>query len=115
VGHSWAPAIKLSVDGGAPGIAPDVSFMVFNANDTMRPEGLGATDLYLTLRQPNGSWPKGRNMGSRVNSRNFEFAAQISPDKKYLFFTRANGWDPSRHTADIYWVELKEYLPEAYR
>ena len=117
VNKTWAQAIKLSVDGGAPGIAPDASFMVFNANNTMRGEGLGATDLYLTVRQRNGKWSEGRNLGPKINSRFFEFGARISPDKKYLFFTRANGWgeNPSRDTADIYWVELKEYLPESYR
>jgi len=117
VDRTWTRAIKLSVDGGAPGIAPDASFMVFNANNAMRGEGLGATDLYLTLRQPNGSWSEARNLGPKVNSRYFEFGARISPDKKYLFFTHANGWgeNRSRDTADIYWVELKEYLPESYR
>jgi hypothetical protein len=41
----------------------------------------------------------------------------ISPDKKYLFFTRSNDWDPRIDSvnSDIYWVELKEYLPESYR
>jgi hypothetical protein len=34
-----------------------------------------------------------------------------------MFFTRSNGWfeNPYRDTSDIYWVELKEYLPESYR
>jgi hypothetical protein len=117
VNKAWARAIELSVDGGAPGIAPDASFMVFNANNTMRGEGLGATDLYLTVRQRNGTWSEGRNLGPKINSRYFEFGARISPDKKYLFFTRANGWgeNSSRDTADIYWVELKEYLSESHR
>jgi hypothetical protein len=39
----------------------------------------------------------------------------ISPDKKYLFFNRSNGWDPRNYTGDIYWVQLKEYLPESHR
>jgi len=52
-----------------------------------------------------------------INSAYFEYAARISSDKKYMFFTRANGWGENsyRDTADIYWVELKEYLPEFYR
>jgi len=34
-----------------------------------------------------------------------------------MFFNRSNGWNLNRvtDTADIYWVELKEYLPESYR
>jgi len=115
VNNTWAQAVKLPVDGGAPGIAPDESFMVFNASG--QPDGLGATDLYLTLRRPDGSWTEAQNLGHRINSAYFEYAARISPDKKYMFFTRANGWGENsyRDTADIYWVELKEYLPESYR
>jgi hypothetical protein len=98
-----------------PGIAPDESFMVFN--DAFRPGGLGYADLYLTLRLPDGTWAKPRNLGPKINSAYIEFGPRISPDKKYLFFTRSTGWNlsPGRDTADIYWVELKEYLPESYR
>jgi hypothetical protein len=106
--------VKLPLFGTFPGIAPDESFMVFTA---IRSEGLVETDLYLTLRRPDGTWTEARNMGHRVNSKHFEFGARISPDKKYLFFTRSNGWfeNASRDTSDIYWVELRKYLPESYR
>jgi hypothetical protein len=75
------------------------------------------TDLYLTLRQPDGSWTKPRNMGPGVNTRYYEIGARISPDKKYMFFGRSNGWgyNPTNNTSDIYWVALKEYLPESHR
>ena len=98
-----------------PGIAPDESFMVFN--DAFRPGGLGYADLYLTLRLRDGTWSKPRNLGPKINSAYIEFGARISPDKKYLFFTRSTGWNlnPFPDSADIYWVELKEYLPESYR
>jgi len=95
-----------------PGIAPDESFLVFNS---VRPGGLGGTDLYLSLRQSDGTWTTPRNLGPRVNSAYHDFGSYISPDKKYLFFTRSNGWDPRKYSADIYWVALKEYLPESYR
>jgi hypothetical protein len=45
-----------------------------------------------------------------------EYGPRISPDKKYLFFTRANGWggyDDPGDTGDIYGVALDEYLAEA--
>jgi Tol biopolymer transport system component len=107
---------KGSLKGCHPGIAPDESFMVFYS---IRPGALSGTetDLYLTLRRPDGTWTKPRNMGPRVNSGYHESAPSISPDKKYMFFTRANGWweNSNRDTSDIYWVELKEYLPESYR
>ncbi len=94
--------------------APDESFMVFYST---RPGARGGTptDLYLTLRRADGTWSKPRNMGPKINSRYYEIGARISPDKKYLFFIRSNGWDPridSTHSY-IYWVELKEYLTAA--
>ena len=112
--NTWPGLIKLSLVGTYPGIAPDESFIVFT---TGRPGGQGATDLYLALRRPDGTWTEARNMGPKINSVYFEFGARISSDKKYMFFTRANGWfeNSNRDTSDIYWVELKEYLPESYR
>jgi hypothetical protein len=114
VNNTWSRPIELPLVGTFPGIAPDESFMVFTA---VRPGGLGETDLYLTLRRPDGTWTKPRNMGPRINTRYYESGARISPDKKYMFFTRANGWGGNSYTdtADIYWVALKEYLPVSYR
>jgi hypothetical protein len=98
-----------------PGIAPDESFMVVTAMN--QPGGYGMRDLYLTLHLPDGTWSTPQNLGPRINTPYFEYGPRISPDKKYLFFTRANGWgyNSNDDTGDIYWVELKEYLPESYR
>jgi len=112
------PAIEIPVEQGNlygchPGIAPDKSFMVFYS---VQPGAQGGTetDLYLTLRGADGTWTKPRNMGHRINSGYYEFGARITSDKKYMFFTRSTGWNWKR-AADIYWVELKEYLPESHR
>jgi hypothetical protein len=121
VNNTWPQATYVSsvntpnYNEAHPGVAPDESFMVFN--DAFRPGGLGYADLYLTLRKPDGTWSKPRNLGPKINSAYIEFGARISPDKKYMFFTRSTGWNlrPGRDTADIYWVELKEYLPESHR
>jgi hypothetical protein len=115
VDNTWPRAVHISLNHQAtdPGIAPDESFMVFTAKD--EPGGYGHRDLYLTLRRPDDTWTKPRNMGPRINSAYIEHGPRISPDKRYLFFTRSNGWDPRIYTGDIYWVELKEYLPESYR
>ncbi|MFC1792175.1 hypothetical protein ACFL3Q_01155, partial [Planctomycetota bacterium] len=117
VNNTWPRVTYISLNHqqvgapGDPGIAPDESFMVFTAINL--PGGYGQRDIYLTLRLPDGTWSKPRNLGSRINSTYFEHSPRISPDKKYLFFTRSEGWDPRKHSADIYWVELKEYLTEA--
>ena len=119
VGKNWSEAINIPVEKGDlkgchPGIAPDESFMVFYS---IKPGARGGTetDLYLTLKRPDGTWTKPKNMGPRINTLYYEFGARISPDKKYMFFTRSTGWNlgPVCDTGDIYWVELKEYLTEA--
>ena len=102
--------------GHYPGIAPDESFMVFYS---IKPGAQGGTetDLYLTLRGADGTWSKPQRMGSGLNTGYHEISPRISPDKKYMFFTRSTGWNLNwaTDTADIYWVELKEYLPESHR
>jgi len=120
VDKSWSQAINMPAlntrhSDGAPGVAPDESFLVFNS---VRPNGLGRADLYLSLRQSDGTWTTPRNMGPRINSVYCDIVPIISPDKKYLFFTRSTGstgFNPNKDTADIYWVALKDYLPESYR
>jgi len=116
-GNTWARAVPivLNFPAGDAGIAPDESFMVCTAKD--QPGGYGHRDLYLTLRLPDGTWSKPRNLGPRINTAFIEHGPRISPDKKYLFFNRSNGWDPRIYSvySYIYWVELKEYLPESYR
>ncbi|MBC8468003.1 MAG: PD40 domain-containing protein [Planctomycetes bacterium] len=121
VGNTWSQAIKIPVEMGnlrgcCPGIAPDESFLVFYS---IKPGAQGGTEtnLYLTLREADGTWTKPRNMGPVINTGYYEYGARISPDKKYMFFTRSIGWDLGTlcDTADIYWVELKEYLPESHR
>ena len=114
IDNTWSQAINLAGintrhSDGAPGVAPDESFLVFNS---VRPGGVGGADLYLSLRQPDGTWTAPRNLGPRVNSAYLDICPHISPDKKYMFFTRSNGFDPRKNSADIYWVALKEYLPD---
>ena len=112
---TWLRVSNLPVKGCDPGVAPDESFMVVADKD--KPGGYGHFDLNLILRLPDGTWSKPRNLGPKINSAYIEFGPRISPDKKYLFFNRSNGWDPRKHGVHsyIYWVALEEYLPEAYR
>lgn len=116
VNSTWSRADHIPLNhphAGDPGIAPDESFMVFTSMNL--PGSYGKRDIYLTLHLPDGTWSTPRNMGPRVNTAYFEHSPRISPDKKYLFFTRATGWDPTKDNADIYWVALKDYLPESHR
>jgi Tol biopolymer transport system component len=121
VGNTWNRAVKIPLEFDHlnpchPGIAPDGSFLVFYSIEPGA-QGGTPTDLYLTLRRPDDTWTKPQRMGPGINTGYHEIAPRISPDKKYMFFTRSTGWNlnPATDTADIYSVELKEYLPESYR
>ncbi|MCP5106099.1 MAG: hypothetical protein GY950_22125, partial [bacterium] len=82
-----------------PFIAPDESFLIFASE---RPDGYGASDLYISFRKEDGAWAKAKNMGEGINSSGPDFTPMLSPDGKYLFFTSGRGG-----VNDIYWVDAK--------
>jgi len=83
-----------------PYIAPDESYLIFSSK---RPGGYGGFDLYICFRRNDGSWVEPQNLGSEINQKYHERFPGVSPDGKYLFFTRPNG----ENNGDIYWVSTK--------
>ena len=79
--HDWIPYI-----------APAQSYLVFSSN---RPGGYGTFDLYVAFRENDGSWAEPQNLGKEINTEDQERFPGVSPDGKYLFFTRGS---------DVYWV-----------
>ncbi|MEE4256023.1 MAG: pyridoxamine 5'-phosphate oxidase family protein [Bacteroidales bacterium] len=74
----------------------DENTIVFSST---RPGGYGGADIYVSRKEPDGSWSDPRNLGPAVNSASYEYGASISPDGKYLFYTSSrNG------SEDIFWV-----------
>ena len=73
-------------------IAPDESYMIFCS---IRKNGLGQGDLYISFRDETGNWSESVNMGDSINTEKHELCPFVSPDGKYLFYTR---------NQDIYWV-----------
>ncbi|MCP5101786.1 MAG: hypothetical protein GY950_00320 [bacterium] len=103
-GHYTAPErIKNSVstrfNEHDPFVAPDESYLIFTSN---RPGGYGRGDLYISFRSPGGTWTEPKNMGKTINSTGYDFCPLLSPDGKYLFFTRN-----INRNGDIYWVDAK--------
>ena len=81
---------------GDPCIAADGRFLVFSA---AREEGFGGSDLYVSFRDGSGGWTAPVNLGGRFNTAANEYAPSLSPDERYLFFTRHDG-----KRADLQWV-----------
>ncbi|MFC5272048.1 OmpA family protein [Adhaeribacter terreus] len=57
----------------------------FFASD--RYDGFGGLDLYITLRQPDGSWSEPMNLGSNINTEYDEDAPFVSADGMTLYFS----------------------------
>ena len=91
-----------------PFIAPDESYLIFSSD---REGGFGSGDLYICFRDENNEWKKPINMGESINTAKQERFPGVSPDGKYLFFTR---WFAPPNHHDLYWIdadiinELKE-------
>jgi len=86
-----------------PLIAPDESFLIFHSN---RPGGFGEHDLYISFRDGRGQWTVPKNMGPNINTPAWEMAPSLSPDGKYLFFTRRKAFQTDE-PSQILWVSIK--------
>ncbi|MCP4724764.1 MAG: hypothetical protein GY863_06995 [bacterium] len=90
--------VNAGISDAHPFIAPDESYIII---DSSRPEGKGKGDLYICYRLDNGSWSKAVNM-EVLNTEGSDWCPTVSPDGRFLFFTR-NGTG----SGDIYWVDAK--------
>jgi Tol biopolymer transport system component len=103
--YNLGPPVNTGDGDDLPFIAPDESYLIF-ASD--RPGGLGNRDLYVSFRV-DGRWTAPRNLGSPINSPAWDIYPSVSPDGRYLFFTRRQGWEPD-DDSDIFWVSAA-FLP----
>jgi hypothetical protein len=81
-----------------PFIAPDESYLIFSSSRGTSSYDQG--DLYVCFRQPEGNWSDPISLSEPINSNQNERFPSLSPDGKYLFFTR---WTPD-YDEDVFWV-----------
>jgi hypothetical protein len=91
-------------DAGDPVISPDEDYMVFGS---VREGGYGKGDIYVAFKDKDGNWSKAYNLGNEINTENWESGPYISPDEKYLFFSRRDSSGVNARFSDIYWVSMK--------
>ncbi|NVJ97306.1 MAG: PD40 domain-containing protein [Alphaproteobacteria bacterium] len=89
-----------------PFIAPDESYIMW---DGEREGGFGSNDLFISFRQPDGSWGDAINLGNKVNTDAEEGGPQVTPDGKYIFFNRmvlpvSGEGEPQ---SDLYWISAQ--------
>jgi WD40-like Beta Propeller Repeat len=70
---------------GGPSISYDGNTLFFFAN--FGKNGSGREDIYFSERKKSG-WSKPENIGTTINTTNYEGFPSISPDGKKLYFTR---------------------------
>jgi ankyrin repeat protein len=94
---------EVGIEYGSHGfIAPFQDFMLLDAlkdNDKTKDK-----DIHVCFKKKDGAWTKPINLGSGVNSNFNETCPSITPDGKYLFFSR---YDEEGGLPNIYWVSAE--------
>ncbi|MCJ7459885.1 MAG: dockerin type I domain-containing protein, partial [candidate division Zixibacteria bacterium] len=80
-----------------PFIAADENYLLFDALPNYPTSG--ESFLYISFKRPDDSWYPAIKLNNLINATSFQYCASISPDGKYLFFTRGD--------QDIYWADTK--------
>ena len=80
-------------------VSPDESYLLFDSN---RPNKNGKTDIYISFKTEDNSWGEAQNIGSPVNSEYSDWYPTVTPDGKYLMFSRN-----VEGLADIMWVDAR--------
>ncbi len=88
-----------------PFIAPDESFLIWGSE---REDGYGRSDNYISFRQEDGSWGPAVNMGDKINTELVENGAFLTPDGKYLLFSRSE--EKVRKDGSTYWESTKYWV-----
>jgi Tol biopolymer transport system component len=76
-------------------VHPDETYVIFCSE---RFDGKGRGDLYVSFRNNKGEWSPAKNMGDAINTDGYEFCPYVTPDGKFLFFSRSG---------DIYWISAE--------
>ncbi|MFH0993229.1 MAG: hypothetical protein V1761_02645, partial [bacterium] len=91
-----------TVDTGRPCIAPDESYILF---DAVLSSGRGQHDIYVSFKNDMGVFAAPISLGALINSSEEDSSPQLTADGKYLFFMTYKAGDMGYNA---YWIELEE-------
>lgn len=97
-----SPAINTSYNEGAGSISGDGKTLVFASCD--RPKAIGNCDLYISRRTGN-SWSAPVNLGTNVNSAEWDSQPSLSADGRTLYFTSTRRGGQGQE--DIYMTTMR--------
>ena len=94
-----------SGDEGDTFASPDERYLIFASG---RERGAGLGDLYVSFRTADSSWGPAISLGDTINTPDHEFCPMVTPDGRYLFFSRTFGGGTWATTtdADVFWVDM---------
>jgi len=90
-------------DAGDPVISPNEDYLVFAS---VREGGYGNGDIYVAFKDEDGNWSDAYNLGGDINTVHWESGPYISPDEKFVFFSRRDSVGVNAEFSDIYWVSM---------
>ena len=80
--------LEVGIGGAHAFISPSQDYIVVNARN--KEDRQRKSDIYVYFKENDGTWSKPINLGNEVNSNFGETCPSITPDGKYLFFSRYN-------------------------
>ena len=101
IGGEFPEKKEVDIDFGIHGfISAAQDFLIVDTRN-MEDDSRKDRDLYVHFKNEDGTWTKPINLGGEVNSTFSETVPNISPDGKYLFFSR---YDEVGGLSNFYWV-----------
>ncbi len=86
-------------------IAPDESYIIISAKETKTYE----CELWISFSKPDKTWTAPQSLGNKINrGLAHRFGQYVSPDGKYLFYTKGTG----EKDCNFYWVRFDKLLKE---
>ena len=94
---------EVGIESGLHGfISPTQDYIVVNKRN--KKDKQRKSDIYVYFKKKDNTWSKPINLGSKVNSNFGETCPSITPDGKYLFFSRYN---EEGGLSNFYWVSTE--------
>ncbi|SFC56269.1 PD40 domain-containing protein [Pseudoalteromonas denitrificans] len=95
---------EVEIEFGIHGfISPSQDYLLVDARNK-EDKNRKDKDIYVYFKKKDGTWSKPINLGDTVNSHFGETVPSVTPDGKYLFFSRYN---EEGEIANFYWVSTQ--------
>ena len=89
-------------------IAPDESYIIISAKETKTYE----CELWISFRKTDKTWSDPVSLGGKINDGlAHRFGQYVSPDGKYLFYTKGTG----ENDCNFYWVRFDNLVKKLKR